>query len=98
MSYIRVFEMPIFVKPSYRFGGGMPMPFVEVDWFRDDEGRMLGPTGRSEVEEFIRGKRYFREGYAYLVLHPTHPMVINCDEVLLLGRRERPSEYEKPTW
>jgi hypothetical protein len=90
MSFIRVFEMPHFIKPNYRFGGGMPMPFTEVDWFRDDQGRLKSETGRREAAEFIKTKRYYKPECAYLVLHPTHPMVINCDEDFLLGRRPRP--------
>ena len=84
--FIRVFEMPIFHKPGYRFGGRMPMPFVEVDWFRDDALPLTEPSNREQIEAFIRGKNYFRSDHAYLILHPTHPMVINCDEPMLLGR------------
>ena len=88
--FIRVFELPRF-RPAaaYRFGGGMPMPFVEVDWFRDDALPMTEAANRKEMEVFIRGKRYFKPDRAYLVLHPTHPMVINCDEAMLLGRLTR---------
>lgn len=83
--FIRVFEMPKFVRPNYRFGGGMPMPFVEVDWFRDDTCPLTDDEARKNMDAFIRGKKYFKADRSYLVLHPTHPMVINCDEAALLG-------------
>jgi hypothetical protein len=75
---VRVFEMPTF-SGGFRFGAGKPETFIEVDWFRDD-----GPptpdfgtaAGRGEVEQFIRGKVYFKPSRAYLVLHPEHPFTI----------------------
>lgn len=80
MSLVRVLEIP----PSdgkFRFGGGAPQTFVEVDWFRDDPGVIPTPNfgtteGREQVEKFIRQKNYFDPAKAYLVLHPQHSFTI----------------------
>lgn len=77
MSLIRVFEMPAEFPRGYCFGGGNPTSFQMVDWFRDDLGMMEGESGRSELAEFIRGKRYFKPDRAYLVLHERHSFTIN---------------------
>lgn len=71
---IRVFEIP---PPTgrFHFGGGEVQRFVEVDWFRDDEG--ASPGGQQQITDFIQAKRYYRDGQAYLVLHPLHSFTIN---------------------
>lgn len=66
---VRVFKIPP-PDGQWCFGGGIPKTFIEVDWFQDQFGMMDGETGRSEVEEFIRKKRYFDPRDAYLVLSP----------------------------
>lgn len=76
MSLIRVFEMPPSFSGDYCFGGGISTTFLMVDWFRDDRGMMAGETGRSEIAEFIKGKRYFKADRAYLVLHREHTFTI----------------------
>ncbi len=93
--FVRVFEMPIFNRPGYRFGGGTPMPFVEVDWFRDDMETLKTEQGRLNAVVFIQAKKYYRASHGYVILHPTHPLCINVDEELLLGRR--PDAYS-PQW
>lgn len=81
MSLIRVFEMPAEFPRDDCFAGGNPTTFQMVDWFRDDLGMMLGmmesESGRSEIAEFIRGKRYIKPDRAYLVLHEKHSFTIN---------------------
>lgn len=77
-ALVRVFEIP---PPTgrFHFGGGEAQAFIEVDWFRDEAGApdIATPEGRKLWEKFIRGKRYFSSGKAYLVLHPDHPFTIN---------------------
>lgn len=75
MSLIRVLEIP----PSsgeFHFAGGERQPFVEVDWFRDDD---YPPKDRWEAEltEFVMAKRYYRPERAYLVLGPERSFTIN---------------------
>lgn len=66
---VRVFEVP---PPTgeFLFGGGKDMVFREVDWFRDDElpAGMGTEQGQKVIEEFVKGKRYYIKGRAYLVL------------------------------
>ncbi len=75
---VRVLEIP---PPSGNFHhqGGEPQTFVEVDWFRDDEGFMETDEGRARAEEMVRGKVYFDGRKAYLVLHPRRPFTIGYD-------------------
>lgn len=83
---VRVFEMPTF-SGGFRFGGGKPETFIEVDWFRDDppiSPEFAGPSfatteGRAQIADFIRAKNYFRLGKSYLVLHPQHPFTVDYE-------------------
>jgi hypothetical protein len=86
---VRVFEIPTFIGATFHFDRGQPMRFVEVDWFRDDDMPLSEPASRSAMDAYVRSKNYFNPDYAYLVLHPTHPLVINCNEDMLMGRRTR---------
>lgn len=80
---VRVFKMPVF-SGGFRFGGGKPETFIEVDWFRDDpwaaddekRPRYDTPEGRAAVAAFIKGKNYYVPDCAYLILHPLHPFTI----------------------
>lgn len=78
---IRILELPQAFAPGFRFGGPVPATFMDHDWFRDDPSPpapdFSTAEGRAEAEKFIRGKKYFRDDRAYLVLHPTHPFTIN---------------------
>lgn len=76
MSLIRVFEMPAEFPRVYCFEC-LETSFQMVDWFRDDLGMMDVESGRSEIAEFIRGKRYIKPDRAYLVLHERHSFTIN---------------------
>jgi hypothetical protein len=76
MGLIRVFKMPSEFPREYCFGGGHSTAFQLVDWFRDFDNMMDGETGRSEIAEFIKGKRYFKSEDAYLVLHERHSFTI----------------------
>ena len=74
---VRVFQMPDLMS-GYLFEGGVPFPFLQVDWFRV-EG-VADEDIRTELTEFIKGKRYYDPERPYLVLHPTHPFTINYEE------------------
>jgi len=80
---IRVLEIPV-PSGNFHFGGGEPQPFVEVDWFRDEQpmepdspGMMESEEGRAQIADFVKGKRYFDPAKAYLILHPGHSFTIN---------------------
>lgn len=72
---VRVFRIP---PPTgeYCFQG-RPAAFVEVDWFRDDEGMMESGSGRSEIREFIEKKIYAKDGSALLVMSPVASFTID---------------------
>lgn len=59
----------------FRFGGGQPQPFVEVDWFRDDD-YPLTPDTEDEYRKGLEPKDY-NDGSPLLVLHPRHSFTIN---------------------
>ena len=96
MSLIRVIEI---APPSgnYHFDRGEQQRFVEVDWFRDDGGFDDAPTmatedGRKQIADFIRGKNYFKDGTAYLVLSETATFTIGytADWIAAAQRDRRP--------
>lgn len=69
MALVRVLEIPA-TAGNFHFAGPEAQPFMEVDWFRDDNGpSMATPEGRSAIERFIKSKKYYEPTKAYLVLH-----------------------------
>lgn len=77
MPLIRVLEIPR-GDGNFRFGGGAPQTFVEVDWFRDDSGPSMDTAeGRERIADFIRKKKYINPDKAYLVLHEAASFTIN---------------------
>lgn len=62
---------------KFRFGGGQTQPWVEVDWFRDDEFP-LTPETEYQFRNFIEPKDY-NDGSPLLVLHPEHSFTINYE-------------------
>ena len=62
---------------EFCFGPGRPRIFQERDWFRDDEYDMMETIeGRKQIEEFVRGKKYFSASKAYPILHERHSFTI----------------------
>jgi hypothetical protein len=84
MALIRVFEIPPAeqMANSYLFGGGMPVIFTQVDWFRDDE-HPLHEASERDYRGFIAKKRYAESaalrGAALLVLGPRHSFTIGLE-------------------
>ncbi|MDG4903163.1 hypothetical protein P9279_21885 [Mesorhizobium sp. WSM4962] len=72
-AFLRVYRLPPKLTNGYCFGGGVPITFMNVDWFEAaiDEGR-----GR--LEAFIKSKRYYDATARFLVLadHPDLTFVI----------------------
>lgn len=73
---VRVLEIPA-AKGDFCFSGGNPQTFVEVDWFRDDEGMLKTDDGKEVISNFIQGKKYFSADKSYLVLAQEGTFVIN---------------------
>lgn len=74
---IRVLEIPP-ASGKFHFDGGEIMHFTEVDWFRDDN---MPPMPKEEkritLASFVRGKRYYRNEQAYLILCEEDSFTIN---------------------
>jgi hypothetical protein len=64
---VRVYRMPEHLTEGHCFGVGVPISFLNVDWFTHDP-----EEGRAPLEKFIRTKRYFDPGASFLVIgdHP----------------------------
>lgn len=72
---VRVFKVP---PPTGEWCfNPQPARFLEVDWFRDEEGMMESESGRSEIREFIEQKLYAKDGTALLVMSPVASFTID---------------------
>jgi hypothetical protein len=61
--FVRVYRLPDRLTDGYCFGGGRPIPFLNVDWFEAPVSE-----GRVGLIQFIRTKQYFEQGALFLVL------------------------------
>jgi hypothetical protein len=73
---IYVYRLPEKMSDGYCFGKVVPITFTNVDWF-DGEGYPAGPT-RSDLEAFIKSKRYYDPNRRFLVIGavPKHVFAI----------------------
>ncbi|MCV9940885.1 hypothetical protein OIU35_31430 [Boseaceae bacterium BT-24-1] len=60
-AFVRVYEMPDKLTNGYCFGGGVPITFMNVDWFEHPIG------DRTDLETFIKSKRYYNPAKRFLV-------------------------------
>jgi hypothetical protein len=60
--FVRVYELPTKLTGGYCGSSGVPICFLNVDWFE------AAPNDREGLEVFIRGKRYYDAAKTYLVL------------------------------
>lgn len=81
---VRVFELPAEGPEGYRFGGGVPVDFLEVDWFAalppasvPNAGVFPGPypdprtmpdEWERQLREYLAQKVYIKPGRRYLAL------------------------------
>ena len=82
-TIVRVYRLPDRTAPGYRFGGGLTVPFIEVDWFQANyEGSGLPwpqddpDAWEAALRPFIEAKRYCEPGQAYLVLNRYRSFVV----------------------
>lgn len=71
-AFVRVYRMPEKLTNGYCFGPGVPITFLNVDWF---EARIAG--GREELTDWIKGKRYYDPAASFLV-QSDHPDFTFC--------------------
>jgi len=67
-----VYQIPKERSHGYCFGGGVPITFMNVDWF----GTPHDEVSQDKIQEFIAGKRYFEKappGSRFLVLCDDRP-------------------------
>ncbi len=72
MTFVRVYRMPDKLTNGYCFGSGVPITFLNVDWFEAPI-----KEGRASLETFIRSKRYFDRKSKFLV-QSDHPDFTFC--------------------
>ena len=79
---VRVYELPEEGPGGFRFGGGVPVPFLEVDWFnalptagsaipgypKPPDPRTDPDVWQEKLTEFLLVKRYVQPARKYLVL------------------------------
>lgn len=63
-----VYRLPDDLANGYTFGGGVPISFLNVDWFQ-----VTKVATQEEVENFVKKKNYVIPGRTYLVLVPGSP-------------------------
>lgn len=68
--------MPEKLTNGYCFGGGVPITFMNVDWFEAPIAE-----GRNSLRDFIKGKRYYDPGARFLVQsdHPDFTFCIDAE-------------------
>lgn len=62
-TLVRVYRLPEKLTNGFAFGGGVPITFINVDWFNGHDA-----LTRDELEKYIRGKVYCKSGGKFLVL------------------------------
>ena len=62
-TFVRVYRLPEKLTDGYCFGRGVPITFVNVDWFNAPIA-----SGPSDLTAFIKNKRYYDKAARFLVL------------------------------
>lgn len=72
-AFLRVYRLPPKLTNGYCFGAGVPITFINVDWFE-----ALIEQGRAPLEAFIKTKTYYDKTARFLVIadHPDLTFVI----------------------
>lgn len=61
--FVRVYRLPPKLTAGYCFGGGVPITFVNVDWFEAPENE-----GQDGLVRFVKTKRYYSNRDRFLVI------------------------------
>jgi hypothetical protein len=75
-AFVRVYRLPEKLTVGFCFGPGVPITFVNVDWFEAPLS-----FGKEKVEEFIKTKKYYHLNYTYLVLSDDPKFTFTIGEV-----------------
>jgi hypothetical protein len=77
--FVRIYVVPEKPTNGYCFGGGVPITFMNVDWFE-----AMVSAGRDDLVAFIKGKKYYHDNSRYLVLgdHPDFTFTIEPTNVV----------------
>jgi hypothetical protein len=89
-AFVRVYALPDQLTNGYCFGGGVPIAFMNVDWFE-----AIVADGRDDLIAFIKTKKYYHDNSRYLVLgdHPDFTFTIEPTNVLPMVD---PAEERRP--
>lgn len=81
-TMVYVYRLPEQMSDGYCFGGGVPITFVNVDWFNGFDGMT-----RADLEYRISRKRYLVPGQTFLVCSPENDIsfTFKVDKVALTG-------------
>jgi hypothetical protein len=79
--FVRVYIVPERPTNGYCFGGGVPIIFLNVDWFEAPIA-----AGRDDLIGFIKRKQYYHDNSRYLVLgdHPDFTFTIEPTNIVPL--------------
>lgn len=61
--FVQVYRLPEKLTNGYCFGGGVPIVFVNVDWFGTPKN-----VTKADLIKFIEGKAYYKHGGRLLVM------------------------------
>jgi hypothetical protein len=66
--FVRVYRLPEKLTDGYCFGGGVPITFMNVDWFEAPLSE-----GQDGLTRFIKKKQYYSPSASFLVVgdHPS---------------------------
>jgi hypothetical protein len=62
-TFVRVYRLPEKLTDGYCFGAGVPITFINVDWFETPISE-----GREGLTDFIKCKQYYSDKARFLVL------------------------------
>lgn len=69
-TFVRVYRLPEKLTTGYCFGAGVPITFINVDWFEAPISE-----GREGLTDFIKSKQYY-SGNARFLLLGDHPAFV----------------------
>ena len=74
-TMVYVYKLPEELSKGFCFGGGVPITFLNVDWFNGFDGMT-----QDDIRKNIALKKYITDGNMFLVLSPE-----NCISFTMTG-------------
>lgn len=73
--FVRIYRLPEKLTQGYCFGGGVPITFINVDWFET-----MVEIGQQGLIDFVKTKRYYDPTKEYLVLGDTPGFIFKIEK------------------